>query len=102
MDIKTLTEHMHRFVGDKGWYAAESKRPQTPRNIATSLVLEASEVLEHFQWNDAIEDKASFASELADVTLYLIQLASITDIDLEAAVLDKLKVNYQREWDVDS
>ncbi len=101
MDIKTLTDHMHRFVGDKGWYAADSKRPQTPRNIATSLVLEASEVLEHFQWQDTVQNKAEFASELADVALYLIQLASITDIDLETAVLAKLDVNYQREWDVE-
>lgn len=92
---------MHRLVKDKGWYDADSKRPQTPRNIATSLVLEASEVLEHFQWSDDIRDADQLAGELADVTLYLLQLASICNIDLERAVLDKVTVNYSRTWDKD-
>ena len=83
----------------KGWYAAGSPRPQTPRNIATSLAIEAAEVLEHFQWGDADVDRSELAGELADVMLYLLQLASISGIDLEQAVLDKLKVNYGRTWD---
>ncbi len=91
---------MHRFVESKGWYAPDSGRPQTPRNLAISLVLEASEVLEHFQWCDAAPDNAALASELADVMLYLLQLASISGIDLGQAVMDKLRVNYGRTWDV--
>jgi NTP pyrophosphatase (non-canonical NTP hydrolase) len=101
MDIKQLTEEMHRFVRSKGWYEKESKRPQTPRNLAISLSLEASEILEHFQWREEAKDKQELASELADVTLYLLQLASVSGIDLEKAVLDKLKVNANREWDTD-
>lgn len=99
MDLKTLEAAMHAFVESKGWYAAGSARPQTSRNLAISLVLEASEVLEHYQWRDTPADKAELAAELADVLLYLLQLASINDIDLGQAVLDKLKVNYGREWD---
>jgi NTP pyrophosphatase (non-canonical NTP hydrolase) len=99
MDLKTLEAAMHAFVESKGWYAADSARPQTSRNLAISLLLEASEVLEHYQWRDAPADKAELAAELADVLLYLLQLASINDIDLGQAVLDKLKVNYGREWD---
>jgi NTP pyrophosphatase (non-canonical NTP hydrolase) len=99
MDIKTLEEAMHQFVERKGWYAPDSPRPQTPRNLAISLVLEASEVLEHFQWKEGSADKAELASELADVMLYLLQLASISQIDLGQAVLDKLKVNEGRTWD---
>ncbi len=102
MDIHQLTEEMHRFVRSKGWYDKESKRPQTPRNLAISLSLEAAEILEHFQWRDAAQNKAELASELADVTLYLLQLASVSGIDLEQAVLDKLKVNQTREWDTES
>ena len=101
MHIHELTEAMHRFVGAKGWYAPESLRPQTPRNIATSLVLEASEVLEHFQWTEQPRSQEAIASELADVTLYLLQLASILGIDLEQAVLAKLDHNYGRTWDDD-
>jgi NTP pyrophosphatase (non-canonical NTP hydrolase) len=99
MDIRQLSEEMHRFVSAKGWYNAASPRKQTPRNIATSLAIEAAEVLEHFQWDETVTDRAELASELADVTLYLLQLAALCQIDLEQAVLDKLKVNYTRTWD---
>lgn len=97
--LKTLTEAMHAFVGSKGWYAAESPKPQTPKNLAISLVLEASEVLEHFQWGEGSADKAALAAELADVLLYLIQIASISEIDLAQAVYDKLQHNYKRTWE---
>jgi len=99
MDIAQLTNVMHRFVRAKGWYEPDSKRPQTLRNLAISLSLEANEVLEHFQWRDELEDRQALAGELADVALYLLQLASLSGIDLEQAILDKLDQNYQREWD---
>ena len=99
MQLRDLTDEMNRFVSAKGWYRDDSPRPQTPRNLAISLVLEASEVLEHFQWRDDPVDTPALAAELADVTLYLLQLASVTGIDLEKAVLDKLDHNYTRTWD---
>ncbi len=99
MDIRQLSEEMQRFVSAKGWYDAASPRPQTPRNIATSLAIEAAEVLEHFQWDETPADRTELAAELADVTLYLLQLAALCEIDLEQAVLEKLKVNYTRTWD---
>ncbi len=100
--IPELTEKMHAFVRAKGWYEAGTKRPQTPRNLAISLSLEAAEILEHFQWREEAVDKTELASELADVTLYLLQLASVSGIDLEEAVLEKLRINQTREWDTDS
>lgn len=99
--IQALTEAMHAFVESKGWYAPDSKRPQNPRNLAISLVLEASEILELYQWGENVADKQALSEELADVMLYLIQLASVSDIDLGQAVLDKLAVNQHREWDKD-
>ncbi|MBZ0304703.1 MAG: nucleotide pyrophosphohydrolase [Anaerolineae bacterium] len=99
MTIAELTELMHQLVRAKGWYDPESKRPQTPRNIATSLVLEAGEILEHFQWSEESRQPDELAGELADVALYLLQLASLCQIDLEQAILDKIKVNYNRQWD---
>jgi NTP pyrophosphatase (non-canonical NTP hydrolase) len=98
MDIHELTDKMHAFVSSKGWYNPGSKRPQTPRNLAISLNLEAAEILEHFQWSEAAKDNDELASELADVALYLLQLASVSGIDLEQAILKKLKVNANREW----
>lgn len=89
---------MHDFVRSKGWYEVNSKRPQTPRNLSISLALEAAEILEHFQWNEEF-DREELAEELADVALYLFQLASISEINLEEAILNKLEVNAKRNWD---
>ena len=99
MELQDLTGKMHAFVRSKGWYEPDSKRPQTPRNLAISLSMEANEVLEHFQWQDELKDKDELASELADVALYLLQLASVSGIDLEKAILKKLETNASRTWD---
>src|SRR5512138_426392 len=99
MDLRELTQLMHEFVGSKGWYDKNSPRPQNLRNLAISLNLEASEVLEHFQWGEQPVNNDELASELADVALYLMQIASLAGIDLERAILDKLNRNYQRNWD---
>ena len=98
MELKELEARMHAFVAGKGWYAADSPKPQTPQNLAISLALEAAEVLEHFQWRDEPRDSEALAGELADVALYLLQLASVCGIDLEQAVLDTLARNQGREW----
>lgn len=93
--IHELTEAMNRFVEAMGWYRSDSPCVQSPRNIAISLSLEAAEVLEHFQWGEEAEADA-LAEELADVMLYLLQLAYLTGVDLGEAVTDKLAVNYRR------
>jgi NTP pyrophosphatase (non-canonical NTP hydrolase) len=98
MDLKELEAQMHAFVRSKGWYEADSLKAQTPRNLAASLVIEAAEALEHFQWQEEITDRSALAGELADVALYLLQLASVSGIDLEQAILDKLALNRLREW----
>ena len=99
MDINDLTQSMDRFVTAKGWYQPGTPRPQTLKNLAASLCIEAAEVLELFQWSEGVSDPAALESELADVALYLLQLARVAGIDLESAVLDKLKTNYHRTWD---
>jgi NTP pyrophosphatase (non-canonical NTP hydrolase) len=99
MDIHELTQAMHAFVRDQGWYQPESPRPQTSKNLAASLSIEAAEVLELFQWTEKPPDPHALAGELADVALYLLQLASVSEIDLEKAVLEKLKFNRNRSWD---
>ncbi len=89
---------MHAFVESKGWYHPDSAHPQTSKNLAISLVLEASEVLQLYQWSESA-DRSALAGELADVMLYLLQIASLNDIDLGRAVLDKLDHNRDRNWD---
>ncbi len=98
MDLKELSQAMNQFVTDKGWYEPGSIHPQTPRNIAISLNIEAGEILEHFQWGESPRENAELAGELADVALYLLQLATLTGIDLEQAILAKLEKNYRRTW----
>jgi NTP pyrophosphatase (non-canonical NTP hydrolase) len=91
---------MNAFVDSKGWYEPDSPRPQSSRSLAISLAIEAGEVLEHFQWREQSNAPAALAAELADVALYLLQLASVSGIDLERAVLAKLEINSGREWPV--
>ncbi len=98
MDLETLTQAMHDFVESKGWLAENSAKPQSLRSLAISLALEASEVLEHFQWGEASDDPDELASELADVMLYLLQMASLLEVDLGEAVMAKLEKNAQRDW----
>jgi NTP pyrophosphatase (non-canonical NTP hydrolase) len=95
MTLEDLTDAMNAFVAAMGWYRSDSEFAQSPRNIAISLSLEAAEVLEHFQWSETADPEA-LAEELADVALYLLQLAYLTEVDLQQAILDKLAVNYRR------
>ena len=98
MELKELTQKMHELVTAKGWYDPDSPKQQTIRNLAISLAIEAAEVLEHVQWQENPEDTSELADELADVGLYLLQLAHIAEIDLEEALLNKLGCNHQRNW----
>lgn len=98
MDIQELTQRMNELVAHHGWYNAASPKPQLPRNLAISLSLEVAELLEHYQWWDQARDREGLREEMADVALYLLQLASIEGIDLEEAILDKIKMNYSRVW----
>jgi len=100
MELAELSQAMDEFVRSKGWYETDSLRKQTPRNIAISLSLEAAEILEHYQWNEKAQDREELSGELADVALYLLQLAKLNDIDLEEAIMKKLSSNYKRTWDV--
>jgi NTP pyrophosphatase (non-canonical NTP hydrolase) len=98
MTLEELTQAMHDFVGGQGWYDLDSPKPQTPKNIAYSLAIEAAEILEHFQWSEDTQNLEALSSELADVALYLLQLASVTGINLEQAIMDKLAFNAMRNW----
>ena len=68
MDLHQLTEEMNRLVAAKGCYRPDSRAPQTSRNIAASLSIEATEVLEHFQWTDAPGHPEDLPNGLAGVS----------------------------------
>lgn len=61
------------------------------RGLAASLVIEASELLEHYQWQDEpIGTKEELALELADIFIYAFKFAQVHDIDIVDAITQKL------------
>ncbi|MCF2828781.1 MULTISPECIES: MazG-like family protein [unclassified Pseudoalteromonas] len=97
MTLIELMKCMHEFVDAKGWYSNESIKPQTEESLAKSVCIEASELLQCYQWKNQA-NKADVADELADILMYVVQLANVADIDLDLAVKSKLARNYKREW----
>lgn len=67
----------------------------SPENLAKSIVIEAGELLECFQWNNNY-DKEKVCEELADVVNYCIVMADHLQVDLEEIVLDKLEKNRKK------
>lgn len=75
----------------------------TPKNLAMALSVEVAELVEHFQWLrtgevDELDERKleGIRHELADVLLYLVQLADRTGVDLKAAALEKLRLNAEK------
>ena len=94
-EIAALTEKIRKFRDERDW-----KQFHNHKDMAISLVLEATEVLEHFQWRTPEEGeerarshKEELADELADVTYFLFELADNLKIDLGKALISKLEKN---------
>lgn len=97
-DLADLTARIRAFRDARNWLQFHS-----PKNLAGSIVIEAAELLECFQWIDSLQSsqiddkkKAEIASEIADVAIYLFELADNLDIDMPSAVRDKLLLNASR------
>jgi dCTP diphosphatase len=93
--LRDLAQQLDQFAEDREWQQFHS-----PKNLASALTVEASELLEHFQWLTEEQSRAlspqkrdAVAHEVADVLLYLIQLASALGIDPIAAAQAKLELN---------
>jgi dCTP diphosphatase len=96
--VDGLTEALKQFAQERDWGQFHS-----PKNLASALIVEAGELLEHFQWlteeqSRALSDerRAAVAAEVADVLLYLLQLSSALGIDPIAAAQAKLRINAQK------
>jgi len=97
-DIKEITENIKKFRDERDWLQFHNHK-----DMALSLVLEAAEVLEHFQWKSPDEvashgkmHKDEISEELADVAMYLFELADNLGIDLRKAIESKLKKNARK------
>ena len=98
VNLAQLAQSLQQFADARDWGPFHS-----PKNLASALVVEAGELLEHFQWMTEAQSrsltadkKQAVAHEMADVLLYLVQLSSALGVDLMAAAHQKMAINAQR------
>ena len=96
--LSAIANRLRTFRDEREW-----ERFHTPRNLAMSIAIECGELLEHFQWvsDDDIaahvaERQQEVADELADVAIYVIQLADALGISLPDAIAKKIESNERR------
>ncbi|MFL9897910.1 nucleotide pyrophosphohydrolase [Paraburkholderia fungorum] len=97
-DLANLRDLVRQFADERDW-----DKFHTPKNLATALSVEASELLEPFQWltsgdkSELDEGKqTAIRHEMADVLLYLVRLADKLDVDLYQACLEKIDINHAK------
>ena len=95
MNIEKINNEIMKFVEERDW-----EKFHTPKNISMALSVEASELLEIFQWHDDNsfnENKEKLTNlskdEIADIFYYLLRMCQILEIDLEKAFFEKMKKN---------
>ena len=97
MNVSDIQAALRHFAAERDW-----QRFHTPKNLSTALMVESAELAEIFQWmtpeqsvhahEDAVV-KQAISDEVADVLLYLLQVADRCEIDVERALRDKLARN---------
>ena len=93
-----LTDALREFARERNW-----EQFHAPKNLALSVLIEAAEIAEHFQWVEArdsaalsAETKEAVALEIGDTLLYLLRLADVLGIDPLAASAAKMRINAER------
>ena len=97
-EIESLRNQLRTFAADRDWDQFHS-----PKNLAAALAVEASELLEHFQWLTEAQSQqlppeafSEVGNEVADVLLYLIRISDKLGIDLIAAANAKIVLNAEK------
>ncbi|EUJ25687.1 nucleotide pyrophosphohydrolase [Listeria cornellensis] len=94
--MEQLKQTVRQFVEARGWEGQYALK----KDLALSLTLEASELLECFQWKTSEEavtaNRAGILDELADVFIYAIQMADSMDVSIETIVKEKLIKNARK------
>lgn len=94
VEIEELRKKVRKFRDERDW-----KKYHTPKDLVLSISIEASELLEIFQWEEdklSSVDEEKLEEEMADVMIYLLALSDIAEIDIGQAVEEKLKKNKKR------
>jgi len=96
--LEALRVRLRAFVGEREW-----DQFHNPKNLAMALIAEAAELVEHFQWLTpeqaerlAPETLAEVEQEMADVLIFLVEIADRLKVDLLAAAARKLALNAQK------
>ena len=94
-ELDQIRSRIRKFRDERDWMQFHN-----PKNLACSISIEANELLEHFQWCTPEESltiastkKAEISHEIADVAVYLIELADNLGIDLAKAIAEKMAHN---------
>ena len=90
--LEQIMQRIDKFVNDRDW-----RQFHTPSNLAKSISIEASELLECFQWSDTDYDLEHVKEELADVLNYCIQMSQVLNLDIVYilnAKMDKTEKKY--------
>lgn len=85
-DIKALINKIIKFRDSRGW-----DKHDTPENLVKSIVIEAAELLENFQWGTEIDNLQDVKDEIADITILLFALVHDLDLNLQNIVEDKME-----------
>jgi len=97
MDIEQLKIKLRQFSKDRDW-----EQFHNPKNLAMALSVEASELVEIFQWlnekqssleNMSNDDISRVSEEIADILIYLVRISDKLNINIEKAIVDKMKLN---------
>jgi len=96
--IENLNTVLKQFAIERDW-----EQFQSPKNLSMALIVEAAELVEHFQWLTeeqsyqlSKEKHQEVGYEMADILLYLIRLSERLDVDLIAAAEEKIEINEKR------
>lgn len=86
--MKKLLEEIIKFRDERGW-----RKHDTPSALAKSIIIEAAELLENYQWEDTDPNLENVEEELADVLIYALAMCSDLGLDPEDIIKKKLVKN---------
>ena len=94
-ELKEILEKLIKFRDDRNW-----QQFHTPENLTKSISIEASELLENFQWGDQNADIDNIKEEIADIFGYVLLLCKELDIDL-IDVTNKKIIKNEKKYPID-
>ncbi len=86
--MKQLLNDIIKFRDNRGW-----RDHDTPQSLAKSIIIEAAELLENYQWEDSTPNMENVKEELADVLIYSLAMVSDLGLDPETIIREKLEKN---------